>query len=78
MSVLDSMRLHGPFIIVGHGLGSLYAQYLAQQRAVDIRGMVLINPMTVNDENIKKRFQPSSSIILLINPRDLRFPRFLG
>ncbi len=57
-SLLDELKINGPYLVVGDGIGALYARQFAQARRADIKGVLLINPMTVDDERIKKSISP--------------------
>ena len=41
---LRAARIGGPYILVGHSAGALYAQIFAALRPGDVRGMVLVDP----------------------------------
>jgi pimeloyl-ACP methyl ester carboxylesterase len=43
-SALRSARIPGPFILVGHSAGALYARLLYERRPADVVGMVLVDP----------------------------------
>lgn len=41
---LDAAKLSGPFIVVGHSAGGLYARILAARRPDDVFGLILLDP----------------------------------
>jgi pimeloyl-ACP methyl ester carboxylesterase len=41
---LRKANIGGPFVLVGHSLGALYARIFAERRPADIAGMVLVDP----------------------------------
>ena len=42
--VLRAERIAGPFVLVGHSTGGLYARLFADRRPRDVAGMVLVDP----------------------------------
>ncbi|MBN2080129.1 MAG: alpha/beta fold hydrolase [Spirochaetes bacterium] len=53
-SLLAATRCRGPYLLVGHGLGGLYALHFARMNPGSIRGVLLINPLTIYEEDVKK------------------------
>lgn len=41
---LDAMQIHGPFIVVGHSAGALYARLFAARRPGEVQGLILLDP----------------------------------
>ncbi|MFL5297714.1 MAG: alpha/beta fold hydrolase [Phenylobacterium sp.] len=41
---LRAARINGPFVVVGHSAGGLYARLFAARRRADIAGMVFVDP----------------------------------
>jgi pimeloyl-ACP methyl ester carboxylesterase len=44
-ALLDKARIEGPYVLVGHSLGGLYARVYADRYPEDIAGMVLVQSM---------------------------------
>jgi pimeloyl-ACP methyl ester carboxylesterase len=43
-AALRSARISGPFVLVGHSAGALYARLLFERRPADVVGMVFVDP----------------------------------
>jgi pimeloyl-ACP methyl ester carboxylesterase len=56
--LLSRCGLKGPFILLGHGLGALYAQYFALTRQRQTEALVLVTPMTADFPRLKKELDP--------------------
>lgn len=41
---LDAMELYGPYVVVGHSAGALYARLFAARRPGEVKGLVLVDP----------------------------------
>lgn len=46
--VLQKENIKPPYILVGHSLGGLYMQYFAREFPQDVKGIVLVDPVTTN------------------------------
>ncbi len=53
--LIHALDLPGPFILVGHGQGALYAQHVARDLGEDVAGVVLLDPVTTNLEQLRNR-----------------------
>ena len=51
--------LPGPFVLVGHSWGGPILRRLAARKAVDVRGLVLLDPTDEQDKTISKKFATS-------------------
>ncbi|MBP1904705.1 pimeloyl-ACP methyl ester carboxylesterase [Paenibacillus turicensis] len=73
-TALQKEGLHGPYIMVGHSLGGMYARLFAQEYRDQVAGLVLVDARPENDErltaSIYKREnikgQLSSGLIMLL------------
>lgn len=73
-TALQKEGLHGPYILVGHSLGGMYARLFTQEYREQVVGLVLVDARSENDErqtasiykqeNVKG--QPSSGLIMLL------------
>lgn len=53
--LMHALELSGPFILVGHGQGALYAQHAARDLGDQVAGVVLLDPVTTNLEQLRMR-----------------------
>ncbi len=53
-SLLEAAECRGPYILVGHGLGGMYALHFARRNPGSIRAVLLVNPLTIYEEDVKK------------------------
>jgi pimeloyl-ACP methyl ester carboxylesterase len=53
-SLLNATGCRGPYVLVGHGLGGLYALHFARGNPGSIRAVLLVNPLTIYEEDVKK------------------------
>ncbi|TFH41472.1 MAG: alpha/beta hydrolase [Chrysiogenales bacterium] len=57
-TLLERTGSRGPYLFIGHGLGGLYARHFAQKYPGSVRAVLLINPLTTDEEYIKKESPP--------------------
>lgn len=58
-SMLQHAGLSGPFILVGHSQGGLYAQLFGRLHPQEVAGAVLLDPVSSNHSRFKSELQPS-------------------
>ncbi len=70
---LRAAAIGGPYIMVGHSAGGLYARVFADLRPKDVVGMVLVDPsVTYQDRRLAERFGPGAGSIQSLIERDSR------
>ena len=58
---LRAARIRGPYVVVGHSAGGLYARLFAKLRPRDVVGMVLVEPsLDHQDRRFSARFGPGA------------------
>ncbi len=58
---LRAARIGGPFLVVGHSSGGLYARVFAALRPRDVVGLVLVDPsVPYQDRRLAERFGPGA------------------
>ena len=61
---LRAARIGGPFVIVGHSSGGLYARVFTDLRPKDVVGMVLVDPsIAYQDRRLAERFGPGAGSV---------------
>jgi pimeloyl-ACP methyl ester carboxylesterase len=67
---LRAGRIAGPYVIVGHSSGGLYARVFAARRHADIAGMVLVDPtVEYQDKRFAAVFGPGAGSLASIRER---------
>ena len=70
---LRAASIAGPFIVVGHSSGGLYARLFADMRRRDVVGMVLVDPsLTYQDRRLAERFGPGAGSLRSLVDRSTR------
>ncbi|MBO8156810.1 MAG: alpha/beta hydrolase [Bacillaceae bacterium] len=57
-TVLDRAGIEGPYILVGHSLGGLYAQLFTSEFSDEVAGLVLVDPRPVGMDGIIASINP--------------------
>ncbi len=52
-TLLTAAGVREPLVLVGHGLGGLYMQHFARRNPGRVRGLVLVEPFSVNEARFK-------------------------
>ncbi|TAL33463.1 MAG: alpha/beta fold hydrolase [Spirochaetes bacterium] len=55
---LEKEGITPPYVIVGHDIGALYAEYFARTDPFAVVGVVLVDPLPLNFERFKKELDP--------------------
>lgn len=74
-SLLQALDLKPPFLLVGHSIGGLYLQHFARLHPGWVVGMVLVDPLTLENrkfDRLKSRSYPSSTEAKVAQLRRLR------
>lgn len=58
---LRAARIRGPFVVVGHSAGGLYARLFADRRKRDVIGMVLLDPSVEHQDRAFSMFGPNAA-----------------
>lgn len=53
-SVLKSVDLRSPYILIGHSIGAHYANLFARQFPAEVCGVILIDPTPLNQEELQR------------------------
>lgn len=70
---LRAAAIRGPYIVVGHSAGGLYARIFADLRPRNVVGMVLVDPsITYQDRRLAERFGPGAGSVQSLIDRDSR------
>lgn len=71
--VLDRAHVRGPFVLVGHSAGALYARIFADLRPTAVVGMVLVDPsIEYQDQRFEAAFGPNAGSIAPLRARAQR------
>ncbi|NWF69095.1 MAG: alpha/beta hydrolase [Chloroflexi bacterium] len=57
-ALLAALNLPAPFVLVGHSQGGLYAQHFARLYPQDTAGVVLLDPLSPDDNRFKAELPP--------------------
>jgi len=57
-AVLQSANVPGPYILVGHSQGGLYAQHFARLYADEVAGCVFLDPLSTEDNRFAQELDP--------------------
>lgn len=77
-SLLAATRCRGPYLLVGHGLGGLYALHFARRNPGSIRAVLLIDPLTIYEDSVKKETPSMVYENLIERSRFINFSRGLS
>lgn len=70
---LRAARIKGPYVIVGHSAGGLYARLFADLRPKDVVGMVLVDPsVEYQDKRLAELFGPGVGSVAGLRTRSAR------
>ena len=70
---LRAERIAGPFVLVGHSTGGLYARLFADRRPGDIAGMVLVDPsVPYQEQSFAASFGPGAGSTAGLRARHAR------
>jgi len=70
---LRAAHIDGPFIVVGHSAGGLYARIFADRRPGDVVGMVLVDPsVEYQDRRFAAAFGPGAGSLAALRARGER------
>jgi pimeloyl-ACP methyl ester carboxylesterase len=77
-TLLDNAGLPGPYVLVGHSAGGMYAQVYAGQYGAEVAGLVLVDPTPAQ---LIMRFSPEQQRVVLPDPgqfQQLKVMQFFG
>jgi pimeloyl-ACP methyl ester carboxylesterase len=60
-NALTAARIAGPFVVVGHSAGGLYARLFADRRPREVAGMVLLDPSVEHQDQAFSMFGPNAA-----------------
>jgi pimeloyl-ACP methyl ester carboxylesterase len=63
---LKAEQIAGPFVVVGHSAGGLYARLFADRRKAEVVGMVLVDPTVEHQDRAFAVFGPGAGSLLPI------------
>ena len=57
--LIDTLNIKGPLVLVGHSLGGLFVNHFARLFPGTVAGVVLIDPVSSEDDRFRKELPPS-------------------
>jgi pimeloyl-ACP methyl ester carboxylesterase len=67
--ILENTNIKPPYILVGHSSGAIYSQSFALEYPETVAGMILVEPITVNDDDFNKLKVPNYQKMFSVQAR---------